>query len=1126
MFYARLSRLKATTALALVLSTLGVTGYAGPTGGEVVSGSAQITSPDATTTVIDQTSQRGIIEWNTFDLGPSELLKFNLPSPDSITLNRVTGGQGPSTIDGRIDSNGRIIISNRDGIVFGDGAQIDVGALIATTADIENDAFMNGSLEFNRSGSPTGSVINRGLITARDSGLIALVAPHAENSGVLLARIGRIAVAGGDRFTVDFTGSEFLRLAIDPDSPAAQYLAKNSGQIQAEGGHVLLTTQTASDALSGVVNNSGIVEATAVDTSGGRIRLVAGGGTKVRNSGTVRSQGTTGGTIEITAEQVELTSTSIVDASGNEGGGTVLIGGDYLGGNRAVAAMNPLAPRFEDFPVYSASTTVAETGARISADALSSGDGGKVIVWSDDYTLTAAIISARGGLSFGNGGFVETSGGFLDVRSAPDVGAANGVGGTWLIDPRDIEIVEGIELFDDIALISGVYTPTEDVSRLGASLITSRLNSGMDVIVTNIGTTGGQSGDITVTTDLKKTSGGNASLSLFAADDLIIERDVNISSSSGRLNLFLSARDDIRAGSMGDLELNGGGIGFIVGDDVELDTDSDLPDGAGSGRFDVNITSDQNFSSGNSMVNLDFGRDSISFGFTDNELRIGTNGIRVRDTRNSSRIQIDLDGDRRDLILSDRAIQAPEAFEWEIPSNTLRTRSTVAEDANNGVAEVIGDPDTSFFRTSGTEPRGDSVGLIEVSFDSDRETDRVFVTTDGGADFLDAKDDDDAGSDVDIDIVIPDTDPTLPDSGEPSNPEPPAQEPVNPAPPVEEPTTPEVPNTEPTAPQTPTEEPSTPAPPIEEPSTPETPAQGPADPEPSTQAPTFEFTLLLPELAFPEANFQTGGVTTPSDTIDNPFQPFSSAVWRSVGGAGYTMLNASNQAIVDLNAYLDELEEVGLEISVDQNGTMRLRAVAFGSTVAVCTARELFVPVALTTVVSDLLLNRFGGKLVPENVKDFLNMPVDQLVGKKVDVPALRQGSITSGLGSLDNSVFAQVKSDQNTQFSRIGQMKYSSIAGEPIESVRDLTIAIRNGTVNPDDIEVDFVVINNQVVIANTRTSTALTDAGIPRSRWNGVDRTGQPVENPGLPLGTTYDDLVVSQINRNNGPISPNEW
>ena len=62
--------------------------------------------------------------------------------------------------------------------------------------------------------------------------------------------------------------------------------------------------------------------------------------------------------------------------------------------------------------------------------------------------------------------------------------------------------------------------------------------------------------------------------------------------------------------------------------------------------------------------------------------------------------------------------------------------------------------------------------------------------------------------------------------------------------------------------------------------------------------------------------------------------------------------------------------------------------------------------------------------------------------------------------------------------------------------------------------------------VVANTRTSTALTNAGIPQSQWNGVNQTGKIVDNPQLPAGTTYDDLIQSQINNNNGPINPSDW
>jgi len=66
----------------------------------------------------------------------------------------------------------------------------------------------------------------------------------------------------------------------------------------------------------------------------------------------------------------------------------------------------------------------------------------------------------------------------------------------------------------------------------------------------------------------------------------------------------------------------------------------------------------------------------------------------------------------------------------------------------------------------------------------------------------------------------------------------------------------------------------------------------------------------------------------------------------------------------------------------------------------------------------------------------------------------------------------------------------------------------------------VDYVVIDGQKVIANTRTTTALTNAGVPKSQWYGVDKTGQTAYmdvKTGKPV--TFDDLVRDQLNKNYG-------
>src|SRR5207247_9165418 len=108
------------------------------------------------------------------------------------------------------------------------------------------------------------------------------------------------------------------------------------------------------------------------------------------------------------------------------GGGTVLVGGDYHGANP---------------DVQNAQQTIIGPDGIIRADASATGDGGRVIVWSNDYTQFYGSISARGGSKSGNGGFVETSGSTLNAFGSVDTSAPNGKGGTWLLDPDFIEIV-------------------------------------------------------------------------------------------------------------------------------------------------------------------------------------------------------------------------------------------------------------------------------------------------------------------------------------------------------------------------------------------------------------------------------------------------------------------------------------------------------------------------------------------------------------------------------------------------------------------------------------------------------------------------------------------------------------
>ena len=92
-------------------------------------------------------------------------------------------------------------------------------------------------------------------------------------------------------------------------------------------------------------------------------------------------------------------------------------------------------------PTLTAANTVIQPGAKVRANATDNGNGGRVVVQSNLSTTVSAAISAKGGPDGGDGGFVETSGGGDGgLTATPDLSAARGARGTWLIDPFDLTL--------------------------------------------------------------------------------------------------------------------------------------------------------------------------------------------------------------------------------------------------------------------------------------------------------------------------------------------------------------------------------------------------------------------------------------------------------------------------------------------------------------------------------------------------------------------------------------------------------------------------------------------------------------------------------------------------------------
>ena len=395
-----------------------------PTGGVVTAGAAAI-AQNATTTTIDQSSPRAAINWQSFDIGSQQSVRFNQPSIGSVALNRVLGPD-PSQIAGRIGANGQIIIVNQSGVTFYRGAQVNTSGLMVTAAGIHDADFMAGSMNFNQPAAPNARVVNDGTITIANAGLAALVAPSVANSGTISATLGHVVLAGAQTATLDLYGDGLLSLDVTNQVTQAPSgvtaLVSNTGVIQANGGSVQLTARAADGVVRNLVQAGGTVQA-----DHGTVVLNGIGGSIV-----VEGQlSASGGNIEIAPTgNVTIAGTARIDASGGAGGGTVAIG-TTLTRTKGGPSVTPR--------LVSANVAV-EPGATISADATAMGNGGKVTLLSTGTTNMAGSLSAKGGPAGGNGGLVEVSGGTLVLTGHVDATAPLGTTGTLLLDPLDLYI--------------------------------------------------------------------------------------------------------------------------------------------------------------------------------------------------------------------------------------------------------------------------------------------------------------------------------------------------------------------------------------------------------------------------------------------------------------------------------------------------------------------------------------------------------------------------------------------------------------------------------------------------------------------------------------------------------------
>ncbi|MGJ7526695.1 YDG domain-containing protein [Variovorax sp. GB1P17] len=260
--------------VALCAAVSGAGAWAAPGGGSISAGSGSITQNGGTTTIV-QGSQNLSINWARFGIAAGESVNFIQPGSSAIALNRVTGTEA-SAIHGSLTANGQVWILNPNGVLFGNGASVNVGGLVASTLSLSDADFMAGKRSFSGDGTQ-GAVVNQGHLTG---GYVALLG----NTGTITTANGTAALAAGDRVSLDFSGNRLLSVQVDEGTLNA--LAENKGLIRADNGTVILSASAKNALLDTVVNNEGVIEAKGIDSSGGAILLLGG-----MNGGTVKVAG-------------------------------------------------------------------------------------------------------------------------------------------------------------------------------------------------------------------------------------------------------------------------------------------------------------------------------------------------------------------------------------------------------------------------------------------------------------------------------------------------------------------------------------------------------------------------------------------------------------------------------------------------------------------------------------------------------------------------------------------------------------------------------------------------------------------------------------------------------------------
>lgn len=603
--------------LALALACLVAPGLAlalpegfNPVSGAVTQSFNQVPLPELQ---LIQSSDRAIVNWSSFSIGPQESVSITQPGVSSIMLNRVTGAL-PSSIVGSLTANGRVFLVNPNGVLFGPGARVSTGGLVASTLDISNDDFNAGNWKFSRADANQAQVINLGDLRAAPGGTVALLGANVINGGTINADGGTAALVSARQLTVDFQGDGLTTFRIDAGNPASQALVQNlaNGVVQADGGRVAIQAD-ANSVVQTVVNQQGMLRAHSMVQRGGEIVLDVGS-QRAEISGTLDASGGAGlkgGTVKISGSGLYLTDTAVVDVGGAFGGGSV--------------------------EVLATQTAALAQGSTVNADARVDGMGGTLNVQGGQSLRAYGALQARG-VGSGAGGGIETSAVALDLAGLTVLasGAPGQLAGTWKINPFEIRVVPATCCLDPLDSTTA-FVPVSG-STIQDSVISAALNAGNNVsIETGTASSDGANENIFIAPNVKirRDTGTNPLDLRFNANGWIMGKgtdpnsNISIVSTDGPLNVFFNTDSNYQAGApfSSSAQIAFSGVNIQTGGgSVYFYGQNDLQNGFASGDYRGIDLSDATIDATGAATGLN-GGEIVIRGRTEGASNLGSFGV-------------------------------------------------------------------------------------------------------------------------------------------------------------------------------------------------------------------------------------------------------------------------------------------------------------------------------------------------------------------------------------------------------------------------------------------------------------------------------------------------------------------